>query len=406
MAANDLRLTQVNPTNTGNITVNLPYPTTYGLVGLDPATTSGLFRPYPIELGTGLGILSGTTLRVHNLPISEVTNLQTELDGKQPYSTYLDEVAALGGTVNRAIHTDGSGDIVADTQSNFLSWINGVDLGGSYSNPSFITSIAWSKITGKPTTLSGYGITDAYPLSGNPSGFLTGITSGQVTAALGYTPYNGTTNPNSYITTSGARSAISLTTTGTSGAATYNSSTGVINIPNYAVSSGTVTSVGVSSTDLSVSGSPVTTSGNITLNLNTSGITAGTYRTVIFNSKGIAIAGSNPTINNNVSRSLNSNYTISSTQYADVNYSINMNWSVTALLSSSGQAFLEYSTDGGSTWITVNNVGKSIGLITLGLSGTDDLNLTGSIPPNALVRIRTTSTNCTVSYTRGQEKVY
>lgn len=31
----------------------------------------------------------------------------------------------------------------------------------------------WSEITGTPTTLGGYGITDAYPLSGNPSGFLT-----------------------------------------------------------------------------------------------------------------------------------------------------------------------------------------------------------------------------------------
>lgn len=31
---------------------------------------------------------------------------------------------------------------------------------GSYSNPSWLTSLAWSKITGEPTTLSGYGITD------------------------------------------------------------------------------------------------------------------------------------------------------------------------------------------------------------------------------------------------------
>lgn len=32
---------------------------------------------------------------------------------------------------------------------------------------------SFASLTGKPTTLSGYGITDAYPLSGNPSGFLT-----------------------------------------------------------------------------------------------------------------------------------------------------------------------------------------------------------------------------------------
>lgn len=41
--------------------------------------------------------------------------------------------------------------------------------------------------------------------------------------------------------------------------------------------SGTVTSVGIVSTDFSVSGSPVTTSGNITLNLNTTAASAGSY---------------------------------------------------------------------------------------------------------------------------------
>lgn len=35
---------------------------------------------------------------------------------------------------------------------------------GSYANPSWITSLAWSKITTTPTTLAGYGITDAQAL--------------------------------------------------------------------------------------------------------------------------------------------------------------------------------------------------------------------------------------------------
>jgi hypothetical protein len=85
------------------------------------------------------------------------------------------------------------------------------------------------------------------------------LTSGDVTTALTFTPYNAT-NPNNYIAltalsagtgisynnTTGvitntitqytdalARLAITLTTTGTSGAATYNSTTGVLNIPAY-----------------------------------------------------------------------------------------------------------------------------------------------------------------------------
>lgn len=42
---------------------------------------------------------------------------------------------------------------------------NGVYTTGSYANPSWITSLAWGKITSTPTTLSGYGITDAVPSS-------------------------------------------------------------------------------------------------------------------------------------------------------------------------------------------------------------------------------------------------
>lgn len=118
-----------------------------------------------------------------------------------------------------------------------------------------------------------------YPASGNPSAFLTSVSSAQVTSALGFTPYN-SSNPSAYITaaalspyltsataastyatssalTSGLAGkfaaptgttaqylrgdgsnatfptippAISLTTTG-SGAATLNAGTGALNIP-------------------------------------------------------------------------------------------------------------------------------------------------------------------------------
>ena len=48
-------------------------------------------------------------------------------------------------------------------------------LSGSYANPSWIASLAWSKITGRPTTLEGYGVTNA----GNDS------TSGEYTGGGG-----------------------------------------------------------------------------------------------------------------------------------------------------------------------------------------------------------------------------
>jgi len=220
-------------------------------------------------------------------------------------------------------------------------------LSGSYSNPSWITSLAYSKITGVPSFLTiesdpvfsasaSFGITSTlignwntafgwgnHALAGyvtasstntftnksgnisqwtNNVGYLTSITSSQVTSALGYTPINpnGTTGQyfrgdgslaafptipagqvnadwnassgvssilnkptiptntnqltngagfitnlssfttsnlsegsNLYYTDTRARSAISITTTG-SGAASYSSSTGVLNIPNNA----------------------------------------------------------------------------------------------------------------------------------------------------------------------------
>lgn len=116
---------------------------------------------------------------------------------------------------------------------------------------------------------------------------ITGLTSTFLNGIYGYTPYNGTTNPNGFLTVAatsfagrtgtvvpqatdyssfyksasytpsnsevitalgltpvnqaGARSAISLTTTGTGGPATYNSSTGVLNVPVF---SGPVTNSG------------------------------------------------------------------------------------------------------------------------------------------------------------------
>lgn len=167
-------------------------------------------------------------------------------------------------------------------------------------------------------------------------------------SALGYTPYNGATNPNSYITLPQARAGISLTTTGT-GAASYSNATGVLNIPTPA--------------------SPTA-----------------------------------PTQNDNVARTLNSNYTISTTQRTRCYYSINIQWALASLLSGNGTAFLEYSTNGGSSWTTVNNCGKTLALLTI--SGSDDLNLVGEVPANALVRIRTTATNMNVTYSRGQEVLY
>lgn len=313
--------------------------------------------------------------------------------------------AALGYTPVTSARTLTINGVAQDLSANRTWSVGDVLTSGSYSNPSWITALAWSKITGSPTTLSGYGITDAVTtartltingstqdLSSNRTWNVGTVTSvgASITAGLisiSGSPvtssgtisltYTGTTaqyargdgslatlntaavpeSGNLYYTDARARAAISLTTTGTSGAATYNNSTGVLNIPNYAV-----------------------------------------------------VAA--PTINSAVSRSLSNaagstnQFTISTTRNARVYYSINVTWNISALLSTASTILLEYSTNGGTNWITVNQVSKNINLGLL-QSGSDDLNISGEIPANALVRIRpSVSTNSTITYVTGQEVLY
>lgn len=74
--------------------------------------------------------------------LANQTDLQTALDAKQPASASLSAIAALAGTAG-LLRKSGAASWVLDTAS-------------------YLTSVAWGIITGKPTTIAGYGITDAY----------------------------------------------------------------------------------------------------------------------------------------------------------------------------------------------------------------------------------------------------
>lgn len=99
-------------------------------------------------------------------------------------STSLSPLAAI--TAYRALISDANGLPVAsgvtNTELGFLSGVTNSIQIQLNSKLSAVPAQSFASLTGKPTTLSGYGITDAYPLTGNPSGFLTSYTETDPTA--------------------------------------------------------------------------------------------------------------------------------------------------------------------------------------------------------------------------------
>lgn len=313
-------------------------------------------------------------------------------------------------------------------------------LAGSYVNPAFISTLDWSKIT-------------------NVS-----LTSLQVTNGLGFAPYNGTTNPNNYITLAAARTGLSITTTGTSGAATYNSSTGVLNVPIYAPGTGTVTSI---TAGTGLSGGTITTTGTISLpNTGTAGSynnvttdaqgrvtagstiayltgnqtvtlsgdvtgsgataitatlantgTAGTYSGVTTDAKGRVTSGTTRSFNNAPGRSIvtvaasANGFQISSTRDSAASYSVTINTSSTLSGGSAGYVVLEICPTNSAVaanWIEIARTadGQANGLIvglTLNQVGGGVIN--GIVPATYYARLRSVNTTGTPSYTynSGQE---
>ena len=156
------------------------------------AHTSDLNNPHAVtKAQVGLSNVDNTADL--DKPIS--TAVQTALNAKQDSIGYTPANAARTLTINGTTY-----DLSANR-----SWSVG-DLvsTGSYSNPSWLTALAWGKITGTPTTLSGYGITDGVSTGStyaNPS-WLTSLAWGKITSTpttlAGYGITDGVSTSGSY----------------------------------------------------------------------------------------------------------------------------------------------------------------------------------------------------------------
>lgn len=407
-----------------------------------------------------------------------------------------------------------------------------VSLTGSYVNPSWITSLDWSKISSKPSLFSGdYNDLTNKPilfdgtyasLTGKPTiptntnqltngaGFLTSVNSSQITSALGFTPYNGTTNPNGYISsetdptvpnyaksltgfsvikssTDPLYKAISyvpdwseitskptlfsgnyndLTNRPTIPAAQVNSDwnatsgvTQILNKPVIPTNTNQLTNgagfiTGVSSAQIAsalgytpyngttnlngyLTSAPVTSvfgrtgvvtaqAGDYTTTQVTEGtnqyFTAARARTSISAGTGLSYDAATGVITNTQgsinsptiatpTRALNTNFTISTTKTAFVSYSVSLVATNPLLVgASTSQMFLEYSTNGGTSWNMVSQASNSsaVGLsVSIQLTNTQQSVLTGVIPPNALVRLRTVNSGtASSSFISAQESTF
>ena len=157
-------------------------------------------------------------------------------------------LSGLGGVpTSRQLTINGTAfDLSADR-----SWTVGdVRTDSTYSNPAWITALTWSKITNTPTTLNGYGITDGVRS--------VGLTTSTTGVTIGSTPVTGSGNitidiatasgstigllsSSDWTTFNNKQNALTLTTSGSSGAATLVGAT--LNVPQYQAAGNYITAL-------------------------------------------------------------------------------------------------------------------------------------------------------------------
>lgn len=182
-------------------------------------------------VGTIWGGITGT--------LANQTDLQTALDAKVPTTrtltingTAFDLSANRSWTINSMVYP--AAGIAVSTGTAWAASITDNSTNWNTAYSSRISSLTVTGSSGAATLVSNVLNIPTYTLAG-----LGGITASFLSGGTGITYNSGTgviaTTITQY-TDALARAAISLTTTGSSGASTYSSATGVLNVPTYTLS--------------------------------------------------------------------------------------------------------------------------------------------------------------------------
>lgn len=144
----------------------------------------------------------GAGVTTFNTRSGAVTLANTDVDGALGFTPYSDtNPSGFTSNVGTVTSVGGAGTVSGLTLTGTVASAGSLTLGGTLS----LTS-------GNVTTALGFTPYDA----ANPSGYISGITSLMVTTALGFTPYNAT-NPAGYTSNTGTVTSVAALTLGTSG---------------------------------------------------------------------------------------------------------------------------------------------------------------------------------------------
>jgi hypothetical protein len=190
------------------------------IFGIGDATTGQLFKKTIAELQAAIG---GAVISVNGLVGTVVLDTDDIQELATPTNKYFTDARARGAisltvTGNSGASTYSSGTGVLNVPTYTLAGLGGI----SATFLSGTSGISYNSTTGV-ISYSGTVYTDA-----SIRALLSGSTGISYNSSTGAISYSGTV-----YTDSSVRALISITTTGTSGASTYNNTTGVINVPNY-----------------------------------------------------------------------------------------------------------------------------------------------------------------------------